>query len=408
VKQPNAESGVIFIAALILLAGMSVVIVALAHEVSLDLKMAASLVEADQALEIAKVGIDKAVYAVNNDPNWRTTYASGTTYGPFALGDGSFTTTITDEDGDLADSPLDSVTVTSVATYKGATRTVSAVLAPQPHETLMYLASMWDLGKKIEIKDGPRVYGDLMSDNHVTVDAPLPDFRGDIYCRDKGLVDEELDDADTNVIQIDPTPTDPDPDFNWFISRGARISPPLIGDKYVIEDKVISPTRNPYGFTNAEGIYYIHGDKETRFVRCHITATIVVATNKKVNFEDACVHAPAFSHYPALLVGNEVLYKLDESLSEAQSGIDFNGDGDQSDTFTPHIRGIVYAKTKFFGLQYEGGTNIVRFTGAIISREMALIGAGCIFEQDATLSTTLVNGFLSGKMKLVTGSIKIE
>ncbi|MFH1731691.1 MAG: pilus assembly PilX N-terminal domain-containing protein [Planctomycetota bacterium] len=407
-KQRNAQSGVIFIAALILLAGMSVVIVALANEVSLDLKMATALIDADQALETAKVGIDKIIYAVNNDANWRTTYTSGTKYGPFPLGDGTFYVTIIDDDGNLADSPIDSVTVRSVATYKGTTRTVSATLTPPVHQAMMYLAAMWDSGRKIETENGPRVYGDLMSNGNVSVIGALPDLRGDIYCRDPNKVDGRLIDADTAAITISPTPTNPNPNIDWFIARGQPMSPPIVNDKYEIADKVISPTSNPYGFASANGIYYIQGGKQTRFVRCHITATIVVKTGKEVWFDEASVHSPASPENPALLSDQKIYYNFDRNLSEPQSGVDFNGDGDKTDVFTPFVSGLIHAADKFHGLQYSGGTNTVRFKGTIIAKEMILIGRDCIFEQDPALSTNLVEQFQGTGMKLVKGSVKIE
>ena len=222
-RKRQHNRGVIFVAALVLLAGMSVVIIALANEVSLDLKMATALVDADQALEVAKVGIDKFVYAVNNDANWRTTYTSGTRYGPFALGDGEFYVTITDEDGDLADSKIDSVTVRSVATYKGTTRTVSAVLAPPVHDAMMYLVYAWH---DLHFWLAPRIYGDVCSQHKVDLHDSAPDFRGDIYAFSLGDVDAPLDDADTDVITITTEPADPAPDANWFVSRGAAMAPP--------------------------------------------------------------------------------------------------------------------------------------------------------------------------------------
>ena len=414
-RNGQHNRGVIFVAALILLAGMSVVIIALANEVTLDLKMATAHIDADQALEIAKVGIDKFIYAVNNDPNWRTTYTSGTKYGPFALGDGEFYVTITDEDGDLTDSLIDSVTVMSVATYKGSTRTVSAVLAPPVHDAMMYAAVMWDSGKKIEIKDGPRIYGDLMSDGDVDVNGALPDFRGDVYCRDASKVHGGLDDADTDVFEIWPTPTNPTPDADWFVSRGSAMSPPESGGTLRVIDKRIAPDTNPYGFSNTNGIYTIDANgKDVEFRRCYIEATIVITRADKVFFEDGIVHSPALSSYPALVViGKDsskgtVTYDLDMNLSESTSHVDFNGNGNTTDVFAPSVSGVVYATRKIEALQIDGDEKTVRFKGVMVSQEIRLMGAGNIIEQDPALSTNLVEQFQGDGMKLVKGSVKIE
>ena len=411
-RKRQHNRGVIFVAALVLLAGMSVVILALANEVSLDLKMATSLIDADQALEIAKVGIDKFVYAVNNDANWRTTYTSGTPYGPFTLGDGEFTVTITDEDGDLTDSMIDSVTVTSVATYKGSTRTVSAVLSPPPHEAMMYLTYVWH---DLHFRLAPRIYGDVCSQHKVDLHDSAPDFRGDIYAFSPDDVDDPLDDDDTDIIPITTEPAMPSIDADWFISRGSAMSPPESGGVLRITDKRITPNSNPYGFSNANGIYYIdaNGD-DVEFRRCYIEATIVITRADKVFFEDGIVHRPAFPHLPALVViGKDggkgtVEYDLDLNLSESTSHVDFNGDGDTSDVFAPSVSGVVYATKLIKALQTDGSDKTVRFTGVLISEDVELIGAGCIFEQDPALSTNLVEQFHGPGMKLVKGSVKIE
>ncbi|MFO7898045.1 MAG: hypothetical protein R6V58_03170, partial [Planctomycetota bacterium] len=221
-------------------------------------------------------------------------------------------------------------------------------------------------------------------------------------------VSDELKDGDTTVHSYETAPSLPTVDADWLVAHGKQISPPIQDGKYLIEDKVISPDNNPYGFASPTGIYYITGDYGLRIVRCHITATLVILTNKKVFFEDACVHAPAAPNYPALVMDNELFYDLDGNLSEIDSGVDFNRDGDTTDTFTPTIRGVVYARKSISGLQWQGGTNVVRFKGALVSEKLYLIGDGCIFEQDPDLSTNLVHQFQGPGLQLVTGSITYE
>ncbi len=408
----RGERGMIFIAALVLLASMMVVLVALANEVALDLKMSANVTDADQALEIAKVGIDNIRYIANEDPAWRTNYTSGVWISNKAVGGGTFTAWGIDPDGNLANSPIDTVTARATATYKGTIRTLSATLTPPVHDAMGFLAYVSGGAGKIEIYNGPRIYGDLCSADKVELkDTSTPDHRGGIYVTNRSNVSSALVDGDTNVVQLSSAPAVFDlarANLAWFIARGARIYPPVEGDKYVIQDKVISPTTNPYGSPNANGIYYVQGDKDLRIVRSHITATIVVNTGRKVTFEKAAVHVPAFSYYPAVLSDREVYYQFNQNLSEAESNVDFNGDGDLADVFTPSVNGVVYAKTRIEGLQASGGTNIVRFKGALVSERVVLIGSGCIFEQDPALATNLVNQFQGDGLRLVPGTMKLE
>jgi hypothetical protein len=405
----SRRRGIILVAALILLAGMSVVVIALAYEVSMDLKMNAHLTDGEQALECARAGIDNLIYIADHDSNWRTNCPNGAWITDKPLGDGSFNASGTDDDGDLTDCPIDLVSARSVGTYNGATRTVTATLTPPPHEAMMYLAQAANGAKDIEIRNAPRIYGDLCAADHVEIkEGSAPDFRGDVYVLDPGKVSAALDDDDTDILTLSSDPVQPTVDYTWFIARGAQISPPVVDGKYVIADKVISPDTNPHGFSNANGVYYVQGDKELRIVRCHITATLVFAINRKIYFEKAVVHAPAVPYYPALVTDKEVYYSLDQNLSETESGIDFNADGDTSDVFTPTVRGVVYAKSRIEGLQCDGGTNVVRFKGALISDKIVLIGSGCIFEQDPALSTNLVNQFQGSGLRLVPGSLRFE
>ena len=399
----------IFVAALILLAGMSVIIIALAHEVVLDLRMTRNLVDADQATEIAKVGLDNIIYLANTDAAWRTTYFSGPWIFYKSVGGGSFMASGVDYDDDLADCPIDTVLAMCTATYNGTRRSLSATLTPPVHASMMYLAYASGGGAAVRIVNTPRIYGDICSGDRVTLSGAAPDFRGDIYVTVAERVAAGLDDGDTDIIAIQSNPTQPVVDFNWLTSRASVISPPHVDGDYQITDRRIAEDENPYGFTNSNAIYHIdaRGDG-VKFTRSYIHATIIITNAATVTFDKACVHYPKETYYPTLVVDGRVVYSFDQNLSESESGTDFNHDADQADTFTPSVTGVVYATKSITGLQASGGTNIVRFKGALVSTQVVLIGPGCIFEQDAGLSTNLVNQFQGKGLRLVKGTMTIQ
>ncbi len=399
----------IFIAALIMLCGMTVVVIALAHEVGLDLHMASNLMDAEQTAEIARVGLDNLIYAANSDPNWRTHYTSGTWFTNKTVGEGQFTASATDNDGNLANNPIDPVAARSIATLNGTSRTLTATLRPPVHPAMMYLGTACWTNGEIRIESGPRLYGDLAANNTVSMVGNAPDFRGGLYVRDQDSVAADLDDADTNIYEISSVPGEPSVNVNWFVGQGSQMTPPEVASNILIENKVISPASNPYGFTNADGIYYIHvGNKDVRIRNCHITATLVFVSAKAVYFEQASVHGPAFTHLPALVANAPVVYDFDRNLSESACNVDFNGDGDRSDVFTPFISGVVYSSQSLTGLQAGGGTNIVRFKGIMIARSLHLIGSGSIFEQDPFYASNLVVQFQGNGLQIVPGTITSE
>ena len=86
-----------------------------------------------QARAIAESALDMTTAAIENDPNWRTTYSSGTWASDEPFAGGQFTVTVTDGDesggdGDLADDGEDPVTITATGNYQGVTHTIRAVV----------------------------------------------------------------------------------------------------------------------------------------------------------------------------------------------------------------------------------------------------------------------------------------
>jgi len=63
-RASRPRKGSIFVASFVLLLGISVVLIALGSEIALDLRMSSNLAEADQAREIARIGIDYAIHRI--------------------------------------------------------------------------------------------------------------------------------------------------------------------------------------------------------------------------------------------------------------------------------------------------------------------------------------------------------
>ncbi len=409
-RASHPRKGSVFVASFVLLLGISVVLIALGSEIALDLRMSSNLAEADQAREIARIGIDYAIYLANANPSWRAMYPSGAWVSNMSVGGGTLTVSVTSPNGNF-NCPIDPLTVRSAGTYKGSTRTFSATLKPPVHDSMMFLFHVGYVGtsgSKLYIDSASRILGDISCQEVSYKSGSAPDFRGDIYMTSAGWVQSGLTDADTRIVQIPSPPTLPSVDFNWFISRGSQITPPG-SDPLYVTDKLISPTANPYGFSNASGIYYIDAaGKEVKFTRCYITATIVLIRTKKVTFDKACVHSPASPDLPALVTDGDVDYSFTQNLSESESNVDFNGNATKTDVFIPSVTGVIYSSKRIRGMQYSGGTNLVRFNGALVANTLEIYGAPCIFEQDPSLSTNLVNQFQGLGLKLVNGSIKLE
>jgi len=123
-----------------------------------------------------------------------------------------------------------------------------------------------------------------------------------------------------------------------------------------LDRRVLSPTLNPFGSPNPDGIYYMdtQGSNLT-ITNSRIQGTLVVrASGATVTLDSAVFLQPARWYHPVLIVvGNAVIkcHSLDYSLSEWLCGTNFNPAGapyqgtwdtDVFDVYPNEIQGLVH------------------------------------------------------------------
>ena len=138
------------------------------------------------------------------------------------------------------------------------------------------------------------------------------------------------------------------------------------GDVKVIHRQVLSPTSNPFGATNSEGIYVLDCDGHKISIRdSRIFGTLVLLNQNtggseiagSMHWSPAVISAdPTVNNLPALLSNNQLNLNftataLDETTLNANfnpSGTPYNGsqDSDKTDTYPSQINGIVYCGSK--------------------------------------------------------------
>ncbi|MEM6755749.1 MAG: LamG-like jellyroll fold domain-containing protein [Planctomycetota bacterium] len=84
---------------------------------------------------VAESGLELAVRHVQSDTDWRTGKTSGQWMTDVAWQGGTFAVRFTDDDGDLADDPADSVTITAIGQVDGVTHRVEALVKSALGET---------------------------------------------------------------------------------------------------------------------------------------------------------------------------------------------------------------------------------------------------------------------------------
>jgi len=136
--------------------------------------------------------------------------------------------------------------------------------------------------------------------------------------------------------------------FDYYIANGTPITYASIlksGGQVTLEKDFLSPNRNPYGVTNAKGIYVINcllGDLRIRNFR--IVGTLVILNPGVFSVQQAVNWEPGIANYPSLLVrGNAELAFSSGALSESSLGVNFNEDTNKTDTYPSLNKGLVYA-----------------------------------------------------------------
>lgn len=134
------------------------------------------------------------------------------------------------------------------------------------------------------------------------------------------------------------------------------------GHERAIEHVLLSPASNPFGETNADGIYVIDMQGSKIIIRnCRIYGTLVLIdpmNDSKIGDEFAVSMEPAVPHYPKLVVtgGDLEINPSGRGLVERTLGVNLNpedapfhpigSDNDYDDTFSSGIKGLIFSSHK--------------------------------------------------------------
>ena len=159
---------------------------------------------------------------------------------------------------------------------------------------------------------------------------------------------------------------------------------------YVMDRVLLSPTSNPYGTPNANGIYIINCNGQTVTIgACRIVGTLVLlGAGSGTTIQGPIVWEPAVTGYPALLSDSSIAISFTGSagLGEATYGVNFNPTGtpypfvggtansNASDGFPSVINGLVYCGGS---LTLPASTSPT-FNGCLVNAGQLVINASAV------------------------------
>jgi hypothetical protein len=292
------------------------------------------------AIELGRLWISK-------DVHWRSNRTNGVWVSNQPIGSGSFSLEVTDPiDGNLANRPHDPLVMKATAVKGQAQQVLQVTLVASP-TPLPALAYPLHTGGQIHVNAGRRLTaklatvstnGDLRNDGTITgnVEALTVSNRGNV----NGTVTWGV------AAKAFPASTVPE----MYASLGTLIIPGSTIDK-----RVLGPGYNPWGATNADGVYVIRTSSDLTIKNTRIYGTLVViCPGNKVTLDGQVLLQPARADYPALIVNGNVVLQYTSTntpLSESDQGTNYNptgaaylgaSDGDHVDQYPSEIQGLLH------------------------------------------------------------------
>ncbi|HSW44534.1 MAG TPA: hypothetical protein VLM89_03080 [Phycisphaerae bacterium] len=389
---------VLTIAVIVAMTGLTLVAVQRA-----DLRVQMSLQRSLQAQHVAQAGIEYALGYLASQPNWRQTVPNGTWLVNMPFGPGTYTLQVADADGNPANNDTDPLTLTSTADVSGAASRIQVTIAPRPYAALGYACfsqTTFDIRTNAALWGPARAHQSLLSDGN--------------YDTEENAFFETLKGSSVHL-SLSPvryatsTLLYPRPGRDHYLALATPITG-SVGSTITLSKYVLTPTRNSEspGQVNPNGIYALNAaGRDVLIERTRIKGTLIIhnGAGRKVTVQRAVLIEPAGTSCPTMLIytaGGEVDMNLDSSLlSESSEKIDFNEDGDQTDSFPPLIRGVVWTESSYVQIRKSATT----FSGCLMAGSISVHDRATV-NDDPSLAQQVMPGFVDPDMKIVSGSWK--
>lgn len=344
------------------------------------------LSRAGDATRNAMSGLEIARWALGEDPNW-----DGAAYSLGASGavPGGAT-----------------VAVESIGYYRVAA-TATGTLADTTQIVEAELRGPFDPVLDFNVVSASTItFQDTFIDGHVrangnVLSVGVVDFSGTLETLTGAAVTSQIDPSQVAYVsETLPLPTLP---LNELVS----LCSPLSGvpfdaglDALVVDRARFTPNSNPFGGLNAKGAYVLDADGRKVVLRdLYVVGMLVILDTPNVEVRKGYYQERVDASLPSLVVQGDLDLRLESALIEAAQLLDFNSDGDLTDTFAPYLAGIVRA-TGSLKLPYAGTVH-----GSAFGSTVTIVGAAAL-QDDPQLQTFPVRGYVAaGAWDVVAGTI---
>lgn len=392
-RTNRSRSGYLYIGVMVTATIVSVVGFASMTVARTQLRNATLGSDDELARGLAQSGIELGIAQINNDPSWQTNITHGVELpaGGVSVNGGTMHWQL---DNDAGGGKLltgigrkgDAELRLQVGVGTGGSNTVGA--------PLLVGGTLWignfTATESLNVNGGPvRCNSTITNWGSLTGDLEAQGFSNSGTHSGTATVPSAIHDL-----------PDPETVFDYYVSEGTLISNTPLDDGFgglSLSDVVLSPSSNPYGSPDPDGIYVIDAAGKSLSLKwVRVVGTLVVINggsgvndteiSKEVSFE------PAYANYPSLMVeGDLSITMTDFSLSESDRATNYNPvgtpwqgttDNDQSDSYPSRMAGVIYCGNNLT-INGKNANNAARINGVVICE------GNVILEQDAQPSFDL-------------------
>jgi hypothetical protein len=376
-------------------------------------------IDTSQAREIARLGIDLAAMYMRNDANWRTSRTSGAWLTNYAVPGGTCDVYVTDPvDGDLSNDADQEVQITSIGYTNSARYKLQCRMKPSASRGMTSLAYALTSNGNIAIGIGygltasgsaVATNGNFIANLLSTINAGVEVGGGFTLLSLGTLNGYVLTNAATKEV---PTASTLFSTYGSLCTDISILSLEVNGSSRRMRNVLLAPLSNPYGATNAAGIYRIDCAGTPIEIRdCRIVGTLIlISPGSGSVIQSGMIMQTNSSSYPTLLVNGNMSFNISSTLSESNgaklnpAGTPYNGvsNSDSSDTWPSYLQGLFYISGN---ATFNSTTTL---TGGLITGGTTTLNSSLTITPDSSLYTSPPVGFTRSTryMVFVPGSWK--
>ena len=314
---------------------------------------------------------------ISQDATWRTDYANGAWFTNQPIGRGKFSLSVTNPNGALNHSMFDPVVLSATGTAGTATQYAQVTLIAKTQAATCLTAAL-SAATAITLGTTTVEANNQMLATNGTLSASSPAVNANVEAL-TAIAGGTFNGTTTTLstaLTFPPTTV-----CSYYQQTGTAVSISSIPST-TIQNVLISPSSNPYGNTDANGVYVIdcQGNNLT-IQQCRIVGTLVLLNpGAATQIGSGVVWRAAVSNYPCLIVNGSLTISSSGSYLSEGGNYNFNPSGTpypwptgtsnttMTDSYPPAVMGLVYAAGNITLQGTEFAANVISaggtFTGA--------------------------------------------